>query len=147
MSKRQTRTNEAEESVGYKKPPTGRRFKPGESGNPGGRPKGRKSLHATVEAVASERHTVIENGEKRSRTVLELVALSLRNAALQRDVGAFSKFLECLERYSGKEPIRPHAVLLAPAMLTDEEWDRLRAKPVPDSGMWSKPKPKPPTKA
>ncbi len=39
--------------VGYKRPPVHSRFKPGQSGNPGGRPKGRQSMSRILERLCA----------------------------------------------------------------------------------------------
>src|SRR5258708_39529529 len=86
-----------QEEVGYKHPPKHTRFSRGRSGKPSGRPKGARG-HATImREVASETHTVIENGEPQERTNLELVALALRNhvaMATPRATRAYEKLQE-----------------------------------------------------
>jgi hypothetical protein len=55
-----------EHRVGYGRPPRNRRFKPGQSGNRRGRPRGAQGRREIVQRVAFETHTVIEQGERRA---------------------------------------------------------------------------------
>lgn len=48
--------------VGYKKPPKNTRFKPGQSGNPNGRPKTQKSNQDIFEEILMGQVTLVENG-------------------------------------------------------------------------------------
>jgi len=53
----------AEYKVGYKHPPLHTRFKPGQSGNPDGRPKGRLSLGTEVMGIISKK-VKVRDGDK-----------------------------------------------------------------------------------
>ncbi len=72
-----------EEKVGYGKPPTRTRFKPGQSGNPNGRPKGSVNLKTDLRSELSEKIQIRE-GERslkvsKQRAMLKaLVAKSLK---------------------------------------------------------------------
>jgi hypothetical protein len=46
--------NKKKKKVGYKRPPEETQFKPGESGNPAGRPPGSKNLKTILRAVLAE---------------------------------------------------------------------------------------------
>jgi hypothetical protein len=48
--------------VGYKRPPKENQFKPGQSGNPNGRPKGRKNLSTDLREEMSQKVSVNEGG-------------------------------------------------------------------------------------
>lgn len=84
---------EQDTEVGYGKPPKHSQFKPGQSGNPGGRPKGRKSVHKIVQAVCEEMVTVTENGKKKQMSKLEVAAASLFSKASKGDVNAIKLLL------------------------------------------------------
>jgi hypothetical protein len=60
-------------AIGYGRPPARTRFKPGQSGNPNGRPAGRPNVKTTMARVINERVAVRE-GQK-SRTVTKLEAM------------------------------------------------------------------------
>src|SRR5206468_1827116 len=117
----------AEESayeVGYGKPPQHSRFKPERSGNPRGPPKGAVGCKTVLERVALARHTVIEQGKRQQRTVLELILLALRNRAIDGDSKAFSKFHDLFERYGPQETRVDGAYIPLPEPLSAEDQDR-----------------------
>ena len=51
--------------IGYKKPPVHSRFRPGQSGNPKGRPKGAKGFAAELERELASKIPITENGRRR----------------------------------------------------------------------------------
>ena len=113
----------AHEEVGYRKPPTQRRFKADASGNPNGRPKGAKNRKTIINMVANEMHTVIENGKRRRRSTLELVLLRLRNMALEdKNVRAFDEFHRLTKAYEPQEAGVRAGYIVVPAEMTPEEW-------------------------
>lgn len=69
--------------VGFKNPPKHTQFKPGQSGNPRGRPKGTKNLRTDLREELAEKITVTEGGKKliisKQRAMLKsLMAKSIR---------------------------------------------------------------------
>ena len=118
------------ETVGYTKPPKATRFKPGQSGNKRGRPRGAKGRRALVEKVLGERQTIVEGGAETSKTMLELVLLKLRHLAFAGNVRAF-KALEMLQaKFTAQPPQRIGGALIVPEPMTLEEWEeRFAAKP------------------
>ncbi len=76
-------------SVGYGRPPRDTRFRPGISGNPGGRPKGRQNLSTVLGKLARQTMTITEGGH--TRRVPRYVALQLLqwSKALNGDHKAF----------------------------------------------------------
>jgi hypothetical protein len=71
----------ANERVGYGRPPMTTRFRPGQSGNPRGRPKGARNLSTVIAAALSERVAINENGRCRRITKLEAAVKQLVNRA------------------------------------------------------------------
>lgn len=71
--------------VGDKRPPKASRFKPGQSGNPKGRPRGSRNIFTIIEAVLCERISVTEGGRRRSMSTREAIIRGLRNDALRGD--------------------------------------------------------------
>ena len=114
---------EHEYEVGYGKPPRHSRFKPGRSGNPTGRPKGAVGCKTILERVVLARHTVIEQGKRQQRTILELILLALRNRAIDGDPKAFSKLHDLLERYGPQDTKLDGAYIFMPEPLSTEERD------------------------
>jgi len=73
------------DGVGYGRPPKAHQFKPGQSGNPKGRPKGSKS-HRTIIAEAFGRSITVEkNGRKQRITVAEAIARRLSTLGLKSE--------------------------------------------------------------
>ena len=74
--------------VGFKKPPKATRFAKGQSGNPNGRPKGKKNMATVIMAAANELVTINENGKTRQITKFEAICKQIHNKAIGGDIGA-----------------------------------------------------------
>ena len=64
---------EADEEVGYGKPPRAHQFKPGQSGNKTGRPKGAKNEETILGELLQHKLRINENGKVRKITFLEAI--------------------------------------------------------------------------
>jgi Family of unknown function (DUF5681) len=102
---------EASYEVGYGKPPRGTQFKPGQSGNPRGRPHGQRNLSTLLKEALNEKVTLREGD--RTRKVPKALAILLRilNSALQGEpkaTAAYLQFIRCegllREELEGKSP-------------------------------------------
>jgi Family of unknown function (DUF5681) len=72
-----TQRGAAPYEVGNKKPPKEFRFKPGQSGNPKGRPKGSTSVDAKIKKELDKLVTVHKNGKSLRMTKLEIGVMRL----------------------------------------------------------------------
>ena len=83
-SQEQANGSGREYGVGYRKPPKHRQFKPGQTGNPRGRPKGAKN-EATIlrELLDVKKLEVRERGRARAVTVREAILLPVIEDALK----------------------------------------------------------------
>lgn len=82
------------DEVGYGKPPKRTRFRPGQSGNPKGRPKGRKNLRTDVLAMLHTPVQIREGGRMRSVTTQRAALLRVREMALNGDLKALRIILQ-----------------------------------------------------
>lgn len=76
-----------EEFVGYRNPPVASRFRKGQSGNPRGRPRGRRR-QLPYETVLGQEVTIRENGHERRVTAAEAFLLQLTKLGLDGDSAA-----------------------------------------------------------
>jgi len=117
-------------SVGYRRPPVGRPFRPGHSGNPRGRPKGAsaRNLTSVIGAAVGERVVVKDSG--RRITKLEATVTQLANRAAQGEARATQLLLALVQTHEAK-PDRPDADRIgeADALAMAELARRLRADP------------------
>ena len=74
--------------VGFGKPPKPSQFRKGFSGNPKGRPKGRRNLATVLERTLQEKVIINENGVRRTVTKLEAAVKQLVNQAASGDLRA-----------------------------------------------------------
>lgn len=110
-------------------PPEATRFKPGQSGNPAGRPKGATGRRKAVRDVLLEKRTVRTSNapEPEQRTTLELVFLILREKALKGDRRAIKTLQDFDAQYNRNAEPPPPGVgfVVVPERLTEEEWAAL----------------------
>jgi hypothetical protein len=89
--------------VGRGKPPRSSRFKPGQSGNPGGRKKGSLNMRTVLKAVLESEIEVTENGYRRKVPLLEAILLRQANEAVRGQLRAGDSLLDRYERHCGRE--------------------------------------------
>lgn len=94
MSKSDQSGDKQNSAVGYGRPPVNRQFKPGQSGNPRGRPKGSKDLVTVAAKALSRLVKVRENGKTRTLTKWEAMIEIMVNKAVAGDPKAFAMVLQ-----------------------------------------------------
>jgi len=104
MSKATARRAPADYPVGRGKPPSHSRFKPGQSGNPGGRKKGSRNMKSVLEDILLEEIEMTENGRKRTVSMLEALIKRAVQEGLRGDLRAIKDLLDRYERHVGSEP-------------------------------------------
>jgi hypothetical protein len=77
-------------NVGYGNPPEHSRFKPGQSGNPKGRPKRKVTPLSLLEAALARQVTVRVGGVPKHMSALEASFLNLSNKAASGDLKALA---------------------------------------------------------
>lgn len=78
---------------GYCRPPLHSRFKPGQSGNPKGRPKQSRNLRTIVKQVLSEDMQIREGGRLRRMSAMEAVVRTIRARAFKGDPKALASLI------------------------------------------------------
>lgn len=87
--------------VGYGKPPAAARFKAGQSGNPGGRPKGVKNRATLLREVAETKVPVTTPEGRKRLPMLQAVLYRLAVDAANGDVRKAALLLDLAERWLG----------------------------------------------
>lgn len=98
MTKKQD-PRHGEYEVGYGRPPKATQFAPKKSGNLRGRPKGSRSVAATLKDVLSRKVTLTEHGKTRRVPALEAILHRALDDGLRGDKGAVKLVLALAERY------------------------------------------------
>lgn len=101
MAKKQSTTRK----IGYKKPPSTSQFKPGQSGNPNGRPKNSKNFVKAVQKELDSPVAIIEHSKRRTISKQDAVIKQLVNKAATGDPRAIALLLKALgsEERSGAD--------------------------------------------
>lgn len=92
--------DEPAERVGPGKPPRHTRFKPGQSGNPKGRPKGSKNLATELQQQLRKMVTITVDGKPKRMTVQEVIARRLANDSMK----GTTKAIELLIKLASAKP-------------------------------------------
>jgi Family of unknown function (DUF5681) len=87
--------------VGYGRPPVNTRFKAGQSGNPKGKPKGRKKMGALLQDVLNERIPIREGDKIRKVSRAEAAIRALMQKVLRADAKAFATLIALIQ-HSGE---------------------------------------------
>ncbi|MEX0957640.1 MAG: DUF5681 domain-containing protein [Rhizobiaceae bacterium] len=98
--------------VGFGKPPTHTQFKPGESGNPSGRPPGTRSIADAVKAALREPVTVTHNGKVKKVTAQDALLLRIFGHAMNGKA-AFAKIMTDLWMLSSRDEPAPALTVLS----------------------------------
>ena len=83
-------------AVGYGKTPEATRFKKGRSGNPTGRPRGRRTLAAILQHALAARVVVTEHGRRTRKSKLQIMLTQLVNKGAGGDLKATALVLDLL---------------------------------------------------
>jgi hypothetical protein len=128
-------TNDYE--VGYKKPPKHSQFKKGQSGNKKGRPKGSKNANTLIHEIANKEITVrAKNGKLIKTTLFAVMFENLTTSGIKNDVASAKLAVEIMKKAGyfdvPEENKSRNGVLLLPAPMSQEEWEKRYSKSPPD---------------
>ncbi len=93
--------------IGYGRPPRAHRFKPGQSGNPRGRPKGVKNEATILHHLLNRKIEVREAGRTRRITVYEAILLRFTEEALR---GSVKTGVFLFDRYAAQIAASPQLI-------------------------------------
>ena len=103
-------TNESGYQIGFGKPPKRTQFKPGQSGNAKGRPKGSLNLSTILHRELKERVVINENGRRKTISKFEAAMKQMVNKSASGDLNA-QKLLYSTLRSAAEEmersPVQP----------------------------------------
>jgi uncharacterized protein DUF5681 len=100
--------NTDDEGTGYKRPPKSTQFKPGQTGNPKGRPKNVRNFKTDLCDELSERITVRENGLERKISKQRALVKALVAAAIKGDMRAANAIVTFSNKsFAGAEVTAP----------------------------------------
>lgn len=102
--------------VGYGRPPKHTRFKPGQSGNPRGRPKGSADMSTHIEDALKEKVVISESGRRRTITKGKAIAKQVVNKAASGNLQAARLLLlQQKAQQSDAQQVRAHKDIEAKA--------------------------------
>jgi hypothetical protein len=84
--------------VGYGQPPMKSRFKPGQSGNPSGRPRGTRNVHSIVRETLTRKVKIREGDKTDKVTQFEAIMRNLTVSAMKGDPQAIKIVLTLMQQ-------------------------------------------------
>ncbi len=113
---------------GYGRPPVEHQFKPGQSGNPRGRPKGRKNFTTIVVDALSRKVAVRDQNGPRTVSKLEAMIEVMINKAIAGNPHAFGKIVKIAENIkesTWQPPVSQSALLDSAYLSLQQGLDRI----------------------
>jgi hypothetical protein len=89
-------TANSDYEIGYRRPPKSGQFKPGQSGNPRGRKKREPTVTDRLKKELARKVPITEHGKRRSVAKLDLMFMTLSNAAAKGDLKAINMIISLL---------------------------------------------------
>ena len=117
-------------AVGYGNPPLHTRFQKGRSGNPKGRPRGRKNLSTLLSAALNGLVVVTQNGRHKKITKREAIVTQLVNKSASADLKATQIVLAMLRDIESRaeDPADPAVFTEADQQIIRRIQARLRSE-------------------
>lgn len=94
-----------DDSVGFGRPPKQSQFRPGQSGNPRGRPKGSRNILTDLRAELSAEVRITEAGQVIAVTKQRAIVKSLVAAAIDGNIRAVAVLLDLSARISAEDEL------------------------------------------
>lgn len=92
------------DAVGYGKPPKHSRWKPGQCGNPRGRPRKTRSIEAMIKRELDQIVKITEGGRELRITKREAIIKQFVNRAIKGDAKPLQLMLAHLDKHKDVEP-------------------------------------------
>jgi len=114
--------------VGYKRPPKHTRFKPDESGNWKGRPKGSRKPDDIKRSVYNRKVTIVIDGKERKVTEYEAAVIAQSAKARAGNLAAFKKMDEDMKRLAAPQDEKKEGVIYIHSECLHEHEDCMAAE-------------------
>lgn len=111
-----------EYNVGYGSPPKHGQFPKGQSGNPHGRPSGRKNRKTILTNILQETVIYLDDGKRYEATKLDLLLKAIRLSTASGDTIAMNLYDKLMGLEQAEEVLTSPGILITGRSLSVQEW-------------------------